>query len=417
MPEVTTGGSYGRAVALAWFFLLPAAVLATASISCGAAGGGAERCLSLTAVTVVAYPLWLAYALPTGIAAYRGMPDWRLIAVINVFAGWTLMGWIYALIRATETRPEAGLPAEPALPTVVPWTAEAAASSAASGTGLVVREAGAAYDARPPRDAVATDGLVANAPRWMREGEWPSSALLVRLCGAFGAYYEGERISKQIVDRQSVWHLWLSMLLRWMLDTTWQARREGFADEMSPGLDSESQNQRLRNRIRGLKQGHPAFARHMRADATSIAFAQLGEDGGRVVVDVELLHAAAEQARRDRSIQAGDTARIRVLLEGCAAEVLPEWMDLDERMTGRRGAGQELVEAVRARHADDLATVSLAVAQSDLENGSAAVAVELLSRALEIAPGREDVARRLVAALTAAGRPDEGDRIRDQYLG
>jgi predicted Zn-dependent protease len=103
-------------------------------------------------------------------------------------------------------------------------------------------------------------------------------------------------------------------------------------------------------------------------------------------------------------------------LKSCEVEVLPEWDLLNERIAKRRGTAAELIAAVRGRQADDLASVTLALAQTHLEGGSAARAADLLARVLELKPDREDVARRLVAALTAAGRLSEADVVRGEYL-
>ena len=42
--------------------------------------------------------------LPTFIALYRGVRHVASIAVINVFLGWTYVGWVVALAMAVRTR-------------------------------------------------------------------------------------------------------------------------------------------------------------------------------------------------------------------------------------------------------------------------------------------------------------------------
>lgn len=63
-----------------------------------------------------------AYMSPTIIAYRRGHHNWEAIGAVNMFLGWTILGWIAALIWALTKRPEsAALPAgigqqrEPAL--------------------------------------------------------------------------------------------------------------------------------------------------------------------------------------------------------------------------------------------------------------------------------------------------------------
>lgn len=44
------------------------------------------------------------YLLPTIIAFSRGVSDRGAVAVINVFLGWTFMGWVVSLARACGAR-------------------------------------------------------------------------------------------------------------------------------------------------------------------------------------------------------------------------------------------------------------------------------------------------------------------------
>jgi hypothetical protein len=45
----------------------------------------------------------LFYLLPYAVAGYRGHPSKGTIAVLNLFAGWTFIGWIAALVWACTT--------------------------------------------------------------------------------------------------------------------------------------------------------------------------------------------------------------------------------------------------------------------------------------------------------------------------
>lgn len=58
---------------------------------------------------IVIVLLILFYFLPVIIADKRGHPNWTTIGALNLLAGWTILGWIAALIWAcagnTEGRP------------------------------------------------------------------------------------------------------------------------------------------------------------------------------------------------------------------------------------------------------------------------------------------------------------------------
>jgi hypothetical protein len=48
------------------------------------------------------------YLLPTMVAYYRSVPNVGSIAVVNLFLGWTLIGWVVALAMAARSvRPQA----------------------------------------------------------------------------------------------------------------------------------------------------------------------------------------------------------------------------------------------------------------------------------------------------------------------
>jgi hypothetical protein len=424
--DVARRDQYRKGIALAVFFLLPLAVIATAPTSCAIAGGG-DRCWSLAGLGALAYPLWLVYCLPTGLAVWRDV-SWRRVAAINILAGWTVMGWFMALkdaAEATQTRSRVGEPSarsgwapssgEPPTPVY-----------RLSHEGLVLAEA-----EQPPYQAVAVEEpagtetpLIASpwaglsgAPAWVREGNWPASSLLVKLCGGFEAYSDGRRISDELRGKQAVSFLWLFLCLRFFITPGSQPRREEFADEMSPGLDGRSQRRQLSNRLHDLSQVDAALSRCIRADTQTVSFdGELAAGDGAFVVDLLLLHELAERGRRDTRYEAAEVAEVERLLESCGPEVLPEWDLLNERIARRRGSGGELIAAVRGRQADDLASVTLALAQTQLEGGFAGRAADLLRSVLELKPDREDVARRLVAALTAAGRLSEAEAIRGEYL-
>lgn len=44
---------------------------------------------------------FIAYFLPSIVAEFRGHPQRHAICVLNLFLGWTVLGWIIALIWAS----------------------------------------------------------------------------------------------------------------------------------------------------------------------------------------------------------------------------------------------------------------------------------------------------------------------------
>jgi len=54
---------------------------------------------------VTAILLLFLYFVPTGLAKPR---DRKMVFVINLFLGWTLIGWVVALAFAVRAQPEGG---------------------------------------------------------------------------------------------------------------------------------------------------------------------------------------------------------------------------------------------------------------------------------------------------------------------
>lgn len=52
--------------------------------------------------------LLVLYIVPSIVAYFRGVPNVWSIIVINLFLGWTLIGWVIALAMAARTVPRAG---------------------------------------------------------------------------------------------------------------------------------------------------------------------------------------------------------------------------------------------------------------------------------------------------------------------
>jgi Superinfection immunity protein len=59
---------------------------------------------------VLGFVLWslliLAYWVPTFVALTRHVPGKGQVVVVNLFLGWTGIGWVVALVMAFRSRPE-----------------------------------------------------------------------------------------------------------------------------------------------------------------------------------------------------------------------------------------------------------------------------------------------------------------------
>lgn len=98
------------------FFLLILLMLFTAF--CGLVGQGTNNAAAVCAVLF--FPSSLAlYFWPAGLAFYRGHQNKVSVAVLNLFLGWTFLGWVIALVWAYKR--EAPIPPAAAPVTFRPY--------------------------------------------------------------------------------------------------------------------------------------------------------------------------------------------------------------------------------------------------------------------------------------------------------
>jgi hypothetical protein len=97
--------------------------LATASTT------GSDNAVSIVLFIALSVVGFIAYWVPTAVALIRHHRSPGPIVIINLFLGWTIIGWIVALAMAVSAQPasqqEPGPPWPPAHPPARPeWTAE-----------------------------------------------------------------------------------------------------------------------------------------------------------------------------------------------------------------------------------------------------------------------------------------------------
>ena len=64
-------------------------------------------------IDLMPFVLFAAYWVPTVVAFVRHVPAKAQIVVVNVFLGWTLIGWVIALVMAFRTVPASGVAQPP----------------------------------------------------------------------------------------------------------------------------------------------------------------------------------------------------------------------------------------------------------------------------------------------------------------
>ncbi|MCA2265190.1 superinfection immunity protein [Mycobacterium marseillense] len=99
-----------RAVAIAgWVIVAIAAAWAIFLFKGIFFGGSGDISVPQVFVFVALTALSLGfYFLPTIVAAYRSAPNTGSIAVVNVFLGWTFIGWVVSLAMAVAGNTRSG---------------------------------------------------------------------------------------------------------------------------------------------------------------------------------------------------------------------------------------------------------------------------------------------------------------------
>jgi hypothetical protein len=66
-------------------------------------GGSIVGVVFLVLIWVISF---VAYWIPTAVAFFRAVPNKASVLVINLFLGWTIIGWVVALAMAVRTHPD-----------------------------------------------------------------------------------------------------------------------------------------------------------------------------------------------------------------------------------------------------------------------------------------------------------------------
>jgi hypothetical protein len=319
---------------------------------------------------------FMLYLLPSYIGVLRRANASGRAVVLNVLAGWTLYGWIQALIWAMGpvdapvdegTRP-------------LPARAEESEPGLLPGSG--------------PTPGAGDLGAVDRAP--FGDPGTPPGTLTIRTFGGLRLAVDDRDLTGELVTRPVVGFLWLWLLVHAVVNRGAPALRDVVAEEMFPNQARSTQLERLRGRIHSTRALVPALAGCIRVDGGTLSFDLQG-----CAVDVVELGGFVDGVRGFSLTPAG-VARAESLAASTAGEVLPQWEALDDRVTEGRGASDELIADLRGMADVRRAELLEALGQHYLAARSFSRAAEMLAEAATLLPDRADLAEQLLVARTAA---------------
>lgn len=241
----------------------------------------------------------------------------------------------------------------------------------------------------------------------------PPTYLGISIVGRIEIRHDGKDLVSELLRKPVLAFMWLYLLVRWLTASKDRMPRPDFAEELTPGMSREKQGTRLRNRLSNIGNGALPASLATRVD----------DDGESVKLDlsgcsIDLLRLeelAAECLAKEGMLSlelAADAAR---LLDATAGELLPGWEQLENSVTGGRGAAGVFVRALRVRAESARITLMGALAANHLARQQPGQAIPLLEQALERQPDRDDLARKLRMAYLQTDQLTRAAELQKTY--
>ena len=207
----------------------------------------------------------------------------------------------------------------------------------------------------------------------------------------------GEDLTPTLLARRVVAFIWVYLLALEIQRPGSRTTRAALADEVFPGLPSQTQRERLRDRLRDIRAGLPeSLANCIIQGNDAVGF----DPTGWAIDALELRDLAAANSVVQVAAQPGTAADLEHRWPGT---LLMEWEDL-ERVTEGRGSSHEMIDQLRLDMERSLADALQAAVKHLLTIGDAPTAVRLAERAIALRPDREDLRQSLARAYAQAGR-------------
>jgi hypothetical protein len=189
--------------------------------------------------------------------------------------------------------------------------------------------------------------------------------------------------------------------------------RPALAEEVAPGFPAASQLDRLRKQLYALQKTLGSELKgllQVNANRIRLELGGVDTDFGRLSEMCRLL------SRRHSLIDKALGEQIRSLLDDTAGgEFLSGFSELDHHVTAGRSSAAEVVDAARQLIASQRADLVQALAEHYEASGHPQASIAYLRAALVGCPGRQDLARLLVAVYMRTGQTALADAARLEF--
>ena len=245
--------------------------------------------------------------------------------------------------------------------------------------------------------------------------EMPPAAqpkLEVQTLGTLRVTFGGEDLTAKLFRRPTAAFVWQCGLVRAICVPDSPTSRDWLADELYAGLDPETQRARLRHRLYDLQQAlQGPLANLLKIDASNLLF-----DLKACTVDVVQLFELGRRVEGAEGLLSPATvAQVSAALAAASGEVLPDWEDLEQAVTGGRGTAGAAVREVRRRIQATKVVLLVALGDHCIAARDPTRAADAFEEALALQPERPKLARKLAEALDATGQRGRADEIRRGY--
>jgi len=282
------------------------------------------------------------------------------------------------------------------------------AANRAAGRQTTIRP-GATPPSKGETTAESDEGYDSRLAPLVQPAEEVRRDTVIRSIGRLQLFHDGGDRSAALLQRPTLAFLWSFLLARSVLSDQ-PLLRNSLADELSPGLPSQSQTRRLRDQLYNLQHDiAPVIGELVQADRMHVRLCLNGAD-----FDVFRLRDLSQSLSHDSELldqQVVERAE-GLLGELATGDFLPGFEEVENTVTEGRGAASEMVRDARIRVAGWRAALACAVADHRLARRQPELALRVLEPALAEAPKREDVGRRLIAAYLQTGQAARAEQLR-----
>jgi DNA-binding SARP family transcriptional activator len=237
--------------------------------------------------------------------------------------------------------------------------------------------------------------------------------IAIKAIGRLRLLVDGRDMTKRLNEQPRLEFLFSYLLARGASGGDPSVDRSALAEEVAPGFPASSQRDRLRKQLHALQTTLGSGLKgllQVNANRIRLELGGVDTDFGQLSELWRLV------SRRRSLIDKPLGEQIRSLLDDTAGrEFLSGFSELEHHVTASRSSAAEVVEAARELISGQRADLAQALAEHYEASGHPQASIAYLRAALDGCPGRQDLARLLVAVYMRTGQTALADAARLEF--